>query len=640
MTPRFGIRLVALFASVGFACDGSDPGGGASFDGSGVKFDAPNGSRSLDAGARPDVRRPDAIAFDLRPDRPPPPLNMNARLLMKGRAELVGGGLSSCSNQAPASGNGDRWCGFSLPAAKLGDAELWVINVTKAMISAVKCDGTDANCVRLTDKLWTGRPDVGPVHPFSHRFDGDTLIYYSGAPSTNDLYSGPIYAWRPGWKQGRAIISGGTREKGVTCSGHFRAEVAVCIVNITPETAVQTQFDLYAGRISDSDQTLTRIARITPSLVNSTASQWRSGFSRDGQYFAYSTGGTTAAQRETLNVIKVDDIGKTEFTEVGRGRSRWQIALDGKHWYYLSNYNYSTEGDPKGTLLMADFPSGDNETTLAANVGAFLLLNDGSEKDLGVALFSNVSQGKGKFQLLKDVSKPDVLTKVVDNIGSASLSRDLRYTYFSKDFDDATDLSDAYVAKNDGSGASCVLQKDLTTDQYGTPFLEKANMVLWADRIDSAIGVGEGWYTDPATCAPRRKFANGVDFWYPVRDEGLIYSDEGDGETATLRYAEIPDGKAFPTQGGIKVQEQIGRVFSLLLPSYQVGLFSLSLGVPNLDGLYGVTFPFANPTARDGGAPDGPAVAIDALSPPAIDAAAPAVDVAVPAPDVVSTGDI
>jgi hypothetical protein len=35
--------------------------------------------------------------------------------------------------------------------------------------------------MRLTDKLWTGTPSAGPIHPYSHRFDGDMIAVFAVA---------------------------------------------------------------------------------------------------------------------------------------------------------------------------------------------------------------------------------------------------------------------------------------------------------------------------------------------------------------------------------------------------------------------------------------------------------------------------
>src|SRR5262245_1761137 len=53
--------------------------------------------------------------------------------MVEGELELVGSGLSSCTNQLPAPG--DRWCAFSR-ANDDGATELWVVNVSQARVNA------------------------------------------------------------------------------------------------------------------------------------------------------------------------------------------------------------------------------------------------------------------------------------------------------------------------------------------------------------------------------------------------------------------------------------------------------------------------------------------------------------------------
>ena len=133
-------------------------------------------------------------------------------------ARLTGIGVTSCSHQDPPSGNGDRWCVFTVPRTAGRNDELWVINVSLAARDEVPaCDGTNSNCLRLTTNLWTEFPLVGPVHPYSHQFWGDTLIFYADATSRpGEVHRGPVFGWRPGWLQARRIATGNA----VDCAGH------------------------------------------------------------------------------------------------------------------------------------------------------------------------------------------------------------------------------------------------------------------------------------------------------------------------------------------------------------------------------------------------------------------------------------
>src|SRR4051812_5459561 len=226
------------------------------------------------------------FVFEVLPDAPPPPPpNPESVLIVPGRARLVGTHFTACTNAVPASGNGDRWCAFSLPNKQIGLTDLWVINMTKTLASGVppKCDGTDANCKLLIPpggvaamgtQLWTGQPMDGPIHPTTHRFDGDTLIFHARAPDTVDQYAGPIFAWRPGWDAPKQISAGNAA---YSCSAHFTAEVVVCIENLS--TAMPLQFDLTGGKLAGPIKT---IKHIIASKAGTTSSQWRASLTRDG----------------------------------------------------------------------------------------------------------------------------------------------------------------------------------------------------------------------------------------------------------------------------------------------------------------------------------------------------------------------
>jgi hypothetical protein len=597
--PRTWTLLGGLIFVAAGACEGDDPAA-VTTDGGRPTAGNQDGGSSLNRDGGAFVS--DAM-FRSRPDRPPPSVSPMAKRIVPGRAQLLGLHRSGCSHESPASTpDGARWCAFSLPGRQLGRLELWVINITKATAGDVKCDGSSPDCLKLTENLFGGRPEAGPAYPTAHRFYGDTLIFYANARSSpTALYKGPVYAWRPGWSAEKQISG----DEGVLCSGHSRAQVAVCIENITPEDRDPVEWDLTAGRLADAP--FKKVARITPVRANG-ATQWRSGFTLAGDYFAYSTGGARTSDRETLHVMKTEDIGDMgKYIAVGApGIARWTISADGKKWYYLRNYNYSIDGNPSGTLSMADFPSGDNETTVAGRVGVFQALSDDDEKEQGIAYLDAVSEGRGNFKILKDPAKGDDPANVVEvarNIASVPVfSPDLRYSYFAKEFDEDIGTSDAHVAKSDGSG-SCVLSNSLTATIFGYPFLRSSGIMFFVDNVDLETDSGEGWHADPATCRKSR-FSNNIDFWFVYRDEGIVYSDGSDGEVVTLRYAQVADGKTWPANGPIEVQRQAERIF-VVLPNFEGVLFNLSTGVESLDGFYHQPLPFGTTAApADGGVAD------------------------------------
>jgi hypothetical protein len=99
------------------------------------------------------------------------------------------GRTSTCSHQQPASGDGHRWCAFARPA-RAGATELWVFDLT-ALAGGDRAAPADlrrhqpwlpAAVGGAVGRLAPGRPS----HPYSHAFDGDTLIFYADGSAGGD----------------------------------------------------------------------------------------------------------------------------------------------------------------------------------------------------------------------------------------------------------------------------------------------------------------------------------------------------------------------------------------------------------------------------------------------------------------------
>lgn len=531
-------------------------------------------------------------------DRPPVVVSSSAIRLVPGRAHLVGTHESGCSNGTP--GTGDRWCAFTQSGQQLGTTELWTMNITRALAgTAIKCDGTDSNCRRLTTRLWTGQPSDGPAHPTTHRFDGDVLIYHADADANLKIYQGPIYAWKPQWTEPRRLTSG----NGVTCAAHFSADVALCITNI--RNVEPPTFDLTAGRIGTGPLPL--VAKIYPVRANQ-ATQWKASFTRNGNWFAWSTGSDALTERETLYVAKTDDLpeigtnpASAKRIEIAADISQWQISIDDQKWYFLREFNYDVQGEPSGTLTMSDFPLGGNEKVLAPNVGAFQLLFDGTEKDRGIGFFDNIVRGRGAFKIIKDRNNPMNVIRVVPNVSGVVVSPDLRFALYNRDFDENTGLADVFIAKTDGT-VPCTLTTSLEADVFGKPFTFSGGLVFWADRIDLFTTVGEGFVANPDGCTNRRKWTDGMDFWF-LHPYGMVFSDEGDGEVATLKHVAIPGGSQMGTP--VRVQSQIRRIFSLL-PDFSGVIFEIGSGQAAVDGIYLEKLPFTAPASGPDAGPAQP----------------------------------
>ena len=544
----------------------------------GITFDGP----SRDLPLPPDARQ---IFFDALPTPPDaPPIGGEAKLLVPGRARLVGTHLTACTNAVPASGNGDRWCAFTLPNRQIGLTDLWVIDVTKALAgTAITCNGTDPNCKLLIPpggtpalgtQLWTGQPMDGPIHPTTHRFDGDTLIFHALASDTANTYSGPIFAWRPGWDAPRKISYSNAA---YSCSAHFTAESFVCIENLT--ATMPLQFDLTGGTPTVGAQL---IKHVVPFRAGSQSSQWRAALSRDGQSLAFSTGGLTIAERETFYVTRFD--APQNVTMVKAGVSRWSLSADGTKVYYLANYNYDTMGAPSGTLTVMDFPSGANERTLAPMVGAVQVLADGAV-DKGIAFFDAVIAGKANYKIMKDPTMPTQVTTVITNIGGVvALSRDLRFLVYYRDFNmDNGSTTDSYVVKTDGSMTTCTLTTTLDADQFGAPFTPNGSMVFWVDNVDQIDGVGEAWVANPDGCTGRRKYADRMDFWFLRGNDGMVFSDQGQLDYSTLEAMPFPGGNSLGTATAL--QPQVNRIYGIV-PDFKGILFTVVNSPASTDGIY------------------------------------------------------
>jgi hypothetical protein len=541
---------------------------------------------------------PDAAASDLglTPDLPPPPdaspSPAEPRRILPAGVDLLGLHRSTCSHQAPASGDGHRWCAISRPGDLLGKRDLWVFDATLVAGGApLVCDGVNPVCKRLSSDLFSGQPDVGPAYPTAHRFYGDTLIFYADARSVpTALYQGPVYAWRPGWPAARAI----TTNVGVFCTGHPFTDVAVCLENISPPDAAVTQYDVHAGRVDGGP--LPFVARVTPMRADTGDTQWRSGFTLDGSYFAYSTGGPTVSDAETLWVMRTEDIGATaKYLKVGTGLSRWTISADQKRWFFLRSFNYDTQGNPSGTLAMADFPAGGNEVTLLAKVGVFQELVDRSGKSGGLAVLDNVVAGLGTYEILHDPTRPageagNLLT-VANQVGSVPLvSPDLRHALFSRNLSPNSITSDFWVAHLDGA-ASCTITGTLGAALFGYPFTPSGGLVFWGDFYDTVTDTAQVMFASPASCGGKGKLADHVDFWFFAGDQGIVFSTI-DGPRASLRHQRFQAGppQALALGGPATVTTHADRLFALL-PATDGVFFTVTEGGAD-DGLYFAPLPF------------------------------------------------
>src|SRR5882724_3932747 len=367
LDQRVGRRLVWLLATLDMIgcgdgglgpADAGDGGHDASLEAAPASPDA-GADTPVDRGADATVDRdagldssaiawPDSSAFIELPRLTADPAL--TRRITTGAASFIGYGSSSCSHGT----SGQRWCAFSRPSAEAGaGTDLWVLNVEKALAgSAIDCDASGPDCIRLTSNLFTTVQFEGPFFPYDHHFDGDLLIFYAEVPlNVRDPYMGPVWGWRPGWAKARQL----TTSNGGKCFAEQRADVVYCTDSLfsfsDPQAGILSphivrRLDLLAGPIGRADDgPLARVAHLE--IGNSGGSLfWRARFDHTGQMFAFSHS-REAGGPEVLEVIKTADIGTAMPIPIVTGAAEWEIAHDGAKVYFLQGLDRDPNLIPK-----------------------------------------------------------------------------------------------------------------------------------------------------------------------------------------------------------------------------------------------------------------------------------------------------
>jgi hypothetical protein len=507
------------------ACDGTQASGVVDADTDAAIDAAVDAPRD----AAPDAPRDTAVPVDLPPrDIAPPrdfgPLPMAVPLpasvkppqrFLPPADRLAGIGSTACSDVA----TGDRWCVFARRGATEKLAELWVINLSKSAAGNVpRCDGSSADCVRLSSTLWTGFSFTGPAHPFSHEFYGDALFFYADSTSgSQEHYQGPVQVWRPGWTQPRVITS----PKAMLCFGHYNRPLAFCIDALEGDPSKPDSFELRAGPL-DAAGALPSVGRINPFRTGG-AVAWGAGFSPDGQLFAVSS---PEADVEVLRVVPTAEIGRQPPREILRGATSWGIGYDSKRIYY-----YRPEGDDLHGLYVADFPAGSGEVKLGGSVRDYLILGDGTV-DQGVAFLAAVEPDLTAFRYVRDSRAAAVTVFSYRGLlEGVIMSGDLRYTAWLDARFNARVVRHADLA-------SCRLNVYAPTAAYSPEFFASAGLVFWSeDAPDLDIG-RDGFFARPDDCTSPQRFARGIAYYVPIGDRGLLYADESDAVGhANLKYA-------------------------------------------------------------------------------------------------------
>lgn len=470
--------------------------------------------------------------------------------LVVGRAELAGNGETSCSHQKGGGSSGDTWCAFKRPGAGAAVAELWVVNVTRSLPGAgPACDGSSADCLRLTERLWTAEPILGPRPWDAHRFDGDTLIFHADALSDSESpYTGAIYAWRPGWQGPRRLAS-----RAYACYGHLRLPLALCIDNIAYDGAAPLEYDLRVGSLNGIDPgPLPLVERVRYSRAERQHGT-RVGLTSDGQYLVYTTAASADAPTPGLRVARLGTAG-TAPAEILPDVMSWELSGDGSTIFYLSGF-----ADGLGTLAAADFPSGGNPRRSAIRTGRFLVLIGPEGQDRGVGFFrERGGRFLSEFRIIPDgnlLAESVLVFRYPNPLEDFHLSPDGRYVGYAKADDSGFN---GYLVRTDGT-EECMLNSERDRPAFEPFFLPDSSRVFWYEDSPEGEGFQDGWFGDPAGCRDRRLFAERLAFHMPVGRNGIVFGDGLDlqSRSFTLKYAALDETGGWPAGGAVRVKDRV-----------------------------------------------------------------------------------
>ncbi|HEY0708583.1 MAG TPA: hypothetical protein VGG33_17375, partial [Polyangia bacterium] len=460
------------------------------------------------------------------------------RLLFGPNDSLSGDSISSCSHQDPPTAPGYRWCAFYRPGVDGMGTELWVVNLTKAAAGTpAPCDGTSADCRRLTSTLWTNFAFNGPTHPFSHKFEGDTLIYYADAiPPSKEAFRGPVYAWRPDWNAPRQLTSG----QGFWCFGNKKKPLAQCLDSVFGDIKRPESFELRAGVLDGtSNAPLPSLGRIRPLRPDGTPG-WQTDFTPDGNHFVYSDLAPDPAV-ETLRIIPVAEIGRGVPRVVRSGVSRWTIANDNQRVYYL-RLTGQVQGQPEYDLFATDLAEGAAEVKLSARAIDYLLMGDAST-DKGVSYLARIGTDQRTFRLARDRRVPETAQTIFTYSGlleGFDLSSDHRFTVWLDGR-----FTGRVVRHSDLS--VCTLNTRSEAAVFVPSFLGGGDLVFYSQDGTIELSDRDGLYARSDDCGGVQRFAAKLDHFHTIGDRGLVYGDDyTPAGSVTLKYAKAIRDAAGP----------------------------------------------------------------------------------------------
>jgi hypothetical protein len=72
-------------------------------------------------------------------------------------------------------------------------------------------------------------------------------------------------------------------------------------------------------------------------------------------------------------------------------------------------------------------------------------------------------------------------------------------------------------------------------------FLQSAGLVFWNEDAPDDFDRRQAFYGSPDDCKVRQRFADRIEYYLPIGDRGLIYTDEEDStaDTVSMKYAAV-----------------------------------------------------------------------------------------------------
>ncbi len=447
------------------------------------------------------------------------------------------GGHDSCSHEEGATT--DRWCAFYKTEAT--GTELWVLNMTQAVAGYdVACDGTSAMCRRLSSKLWTGQVGSTEYHPWVHRFDGDTLIFYTETSAALDtFYEGEIYGWRPGWADAKRLTS----SHGVSCMGHHRSAAVICrsdpSVEVTLQFGVERRtakdYRIWVGILPTGNEALVDLGALSNAPGSLVSIQQQAVFSKNGRWLFLARPGVEGADGAATSDIlglELAQLGTTQPKLLAEHARLWLPANHDLGLYFLDGASATAEGGRDLSLLELDTAT---RRVLATNVTDYARLGVHDEflpeKDEGVFFLERLPGEKAvSLKLLTDVSNPASTILVGRDLEKIQVAIDQAHTYHLTREAGASAV--AHVQRNDGSEGDCVLSNP-HVDAFSGHFSDAGKRVFWLQLSDA--GLHEGWVARP-DCSERKKFASAVQSYFPIGDELVAFTAE-EPKVTPLRIA-------------------------------------------------------------------------------------------------------